>query len=323
MGSSTSVLAREEMRKRSPSLLVISPAKDEARYIGRTIDSMIAQSHRPSLWIIVDDGSTDRTAEIAEEAAIQHPWIKVVRRRPGTERRVGPGVIEAFYEGLALANLDDYDFVCKLDADLEFGPEYFAECFHRFAENPRLGTFSGKAFIPEKGRLIPERTGDQFSMGCAKFYRRQCFEEIGGFVREVMWDGIDCHRCRMLGWEAASDHDPQLRILHLRPMGSSHRNIFHGRMRWGRGQYFMGTHPLYILGITAYRVFDRPRVLGGLCILAGYIDSWIHRRPRYEDAEFRRHLHRWQFAELKTRFGRLFHIGRRRQEHVEAVGQGS
>jgi glycosyltransferase involved in cell wall biosynthesis len=167
-------------------LLVISPAKDEAQYIERTIESMVGQTHRPALWVIVDDGSSDRTGAIAEQAGRDHPWIEVLHRPPGAGRRVAPGVVEAFYDGLALANLDDYDFLCKLDADIEIPPDYFAACLRRFAENPRLGTISGKAFIPTEQALIPERNSDDFSMGCAKLYRKKCFEQIGGFVREVM-----------------------------------------------------------------------------------------------------------------------------------------
>src|SRR5436189_3614691 len=96
------------------------------------------------------------------------------------------------------------------------------------------------------------------SVGMTKFYRTTCFREIGGFVREVMWDGIDCHRCRMFGWKALSLRDPELQIVHLRQMGSSHKSVFHGRLRWGRGQFFMGTHPLYLLAIAAYRMAERP-----------------------------------------------------------------
>ena len=128
------------------------------------------------------------------------------------------------------------------------------------------------------GSSCSERTGDDFSHGVAKLYRRECFEEIGGFVREVMWDGIDCHRCRMLGWEAVSDPDPRLAMTHLRQMGSSYRSVFHGRMRWGRGQYFMGTHPLYLLFVGLYRMAERPWVLGGLCIVWGYAKAWAQAR---------------------------------------------
>lgn len=285
----------------SPSILVISPVKDEAEFLERTIASMVAQTCRPSRWVIVNDGSADRTGEIADAAAAEHPWISVLHRPRGAARRVGPGVVEAFYAGLECYPLSDFEYVCKLDGDLEFSPLYFATLMERFAANPRLGTISGKCLVRVGGRVVPERTGDGFSHGVAKLYRRECFEQIGGFVREVMWDGIDCHRCRMLGWEAVSDADPELAILHLRQMGSSHRSVYHGRLRWGRGQYFMGTHPLYLLGIAAYRMAERPWVLGGACILLGYLGAWVSGHRRYGDAAFRRHLHEWQFRELRDR----------------------
>jgi glycosyltransferase involved in cell wall biosynthesis len=282
--------------------LVITPAKDEAQFLPRTIATVVGQTLRPTRWVIVDDGSTDETAAIARQAAIEHPWITVLSRPQGAGRRVGPGVVEAFYAGLEHAGgLDGFDYVCKLDGDLELAPGYFAELVRRFESNPRLGTASGKSHLLIDGNLVRERTSDDISHGMSKFYRRECFEQIGGFVREVMWDGIDCHRCRMFGWEAASYGDPELRIVHLRQMGSSYKSVFHGRLRWGRGQYFMGTHPLYLMGITAYRLFERPWVLGGLCILAGYGGAWLRRVPRYEDAHFRRHLHRWQLRELAER----------------------
>jgi poly-beta-1,6-N-acetyl-D-glucosamine synthase len=285
----------------APRVLIISPAKDEAAYIERTIASMVTQKHRPALWIIVDDGSSDATAEMADRAAREHDWIRVVHRPKDRPRSVGPGVIEAFYTGLKMVKLADFDFVCKLDADLEFAPNYFADLLDRFAANPRLGTASGKCYVPVGDRLVLERTGDEFSHGVAKLYRRECFEEIGGFVHEVMWDGIDCHRCRMFGWEAVSYADPALAITHLRQMGSSFRSVYHGRLRWGRGQYFMGTHPLYLLGISAYRMFERPWVLGGLCILAGYVSAWMRGAPRYGDALFRGFLQRWQIRRLVQR----------------------
>lgn len=298
----TQATAEDEPRDRgasTPAILIISPVKDEAAYLSRTIDSMVAQTVRPTVWLIVNDGSTDETGAIADAAAARHPWIQVLHRPAGTQRRVGPGVVEAFYAGLALFDLDRFDYVCKLDGDLEFPPRYFEELLRRFDANPRLGTASGKAHVPVGDRFVLERTGDQFSHGVAKLYRRECFEEIGGFVREVMWDGIDCHRCRMLGWEAVSYSDPELAIKHLRLMGSSFKSVYHGRVRWGRGQYFMGTHPVYIMAISAYRMAERPWVLGGLSLLYGYWKAAIERKPRYDDPEFRRYLHRWQFGELK------------------------
>lgn len=281
---------------------------------------MVAQTHQPAQWIIVDDGSQDETGAIADEAARQHSWITVVHRPRGAPRRVGPGVIGAFYDGVAHATLGDFDYICKLDGDIELPPTYFAELLERFAANPRLGTASGKCFVPVGDRFVLERTGDEFSHGVAKLYRMKCFAEIGGFVREVMWDGIDCHRCRQFGWEAVSYADPQLRIVHLRLMGSSFRSVYHGRMRWGRGQYFMGTHPLYVLGIALYRMLERPWILGGTCILAGYAGAWLWQRPRYDDLEFRQHLRRWQLHELGRRAFGWTRRFRRASTAVDANG---
>lgn len=291
-------------------ILIITPAKDEAEYIEKTIASMVAQTHRPAMWVIVDDGSDDNTGALADAAAAQHNWIQVLHRPAGTQRRVGPGVIEAFYAGLETAEMSDFDFVMKMDADIEVQPGYFANLMNRFRQNPRLGTASGKCYVPIEDTFVLERSGDEFSHGVAKLFRRECFEQIGGFVREVMWDGIDCHRCRMLNWDACSISDPELKIIHLRLMGSSHKSIFHGRRRWGRGQYFMGTHPLYLLGISAYRMAERPWVFGGLSILAGFIGSYFRDADRYEDPEFRQFLRKWQMGELGRRLLRLVGIRR-------------
>ncbi len=282
-----------------PRLLIISPARNEGQYIERTIRSMVAQTVRPVQWLIVDDGSTDETPAIAEEAAARHDWITVHRRQDRGIRKLGGGVVEAFNDGLQRFELDDFDYVCKLDCDLEFEDTYFERLLAKFSEDSRLGTASGKAWIRVGRRLVPERSSDEFSQGQSKLYRVACFRDIGGFVPEVMWDGIDCHRCRMLGWRARSFRDDELRFIHLRPMGSSFRGILHGRMRWGRGQYFMGTHGLYALAIGCYRMFDRPFVLGGLCILAGYLSACVRRQDRYEDEAFRRHLHKWQMERLR------------------------
>jgi glycosyltransferase involved in cell wall biosynthesis len=288
-----------EPPKPTPRTLVISPVRNEAEYLPRTIDTMVAQTVRPTLWLIVDDGSSDATPQIAARAAAAHEWIRLHRRADRGARKVGGGVVEAFDDGLAQFNLGDVDYVCKLDGDLELPPRYFELLYEQFDANPRLGTASGKSWMRLGGRLVWERSSDEMSQGQTKLYRVACFQDIGGFVREVMWDGIDCHRCRMLGWQAASFRDPELRFIHLRPMGSSFRSIYRGRIRWGYGQHFMGTHPLYALAIAGYRTWERPWVVGGLLILAGYVSGYLRRKPRYGDLEFRRFLRRWQLSRLR------------------------
>ncbi|NEP17867.1 MAG: glycosyltransferase family 2 protein [Leptolyngbya sp. SIO4C1] len=276
--------------------ILISPCRNEAAYIQTTIDAIAKQSVLPAKWIIVDDGSTDETPKIIAAAASQYPFIEIIRRDNRGERSVGPGVIEAFYAGYSTIDPSDYDYVCKLDVDLDIPATYFEQLMQRMETNPRLGTCSGKPyFLGKDGKLVSERCGDETSVGMIKFYRTACFEQIGGFVRQVMWDGIDCHRCRMKGWIACSWDDPDLRFTHLRPMGSSHKSISTGRLRHGSGQYFMGTGPLYMLASAVYRMMAPPLVVGGVMMLAGYLKSMLTRQTRYDDLEFRQFLRRYQW----------------------------
>lgn len=286
---------------RARRYLLISPCRDEAQYIRRTLDSVAAQTVQPALWIVVDDGSTDETPQILEDYARRLPYLRVVRRVDRGGRKVGPGVIEAFYAGLETVRLEDFDYVCKLDMDLELPVGYFEVLMQRMEANPRIGTTSGKPWIvrPDTGALEPELCGDEMSVGMTKFYRVSCFREIGGFVREVLWDGIDCHRARMLGWIAESVDIEPLRFLHLRPQGTSHKGVWTGRLRVGFGQYFMGTSPLYILAVVIYRLPAYPVLIGSTAMLWGYMRSWLRGVPRYDDLEFRRFLRAYQHACLR------------------------
>jgi len=264
----------------------------------QTLDTVIAQSVQPAKWIIVDDGSTDDTPRILEKYSRKHDWIEVVTRPDRGHRAVGPGVIDAFYAGYAAIDPDQYDYLCKLDLDLRLPPRYFEILIERMVANPLIATCSGKAYVEHNDELVAERHGDEMSLGMTKFYRVSCFKAIGGFVHEVMWDGIDCHQCRMKGWIACSWDDPELRFVHLRPMGSSQQSIYSGRMRHGYGQYFMGTGFWYMLVSAASRINQRPYVLGSVAMLWGWIKSALQRKPRYQDKEFIAFLRRYQWRAL-------------------------
>ena len=274
--------------------VLISPCRNEADFMRQTLDSVAAQSIRPATWVIVDDGSTDATPQILAQYAARYDWIRVVTRSDRGRRAIGPGVIDAFYAGYETIDPDDYEYLCKLDLDLRLPPRYFETLIERMEANPRLATCSGKAYLELDGRLVNERHGDEASIGASKFYRVACFKALGGFVREVMWDGIDCHRCRMRGWIACSWDDPELRFVHLRPMGSSQQSIYAGRMRHGFGQYYMGTGFLYMLANAVNRLNEKPYVVGSLAMLWGWLSSALQGKPRFADPEFRRFLRRYQ-----------------------------
>ena len=278
--------------------LAISPCRNEQSFMRQTLDTVIAQTVRPALWIIVDDGSADGTPEILAEYARMHSFIRIVRLDDRGYRNVGPGVIDAFYAGYQTIAIDEFDFLCKLDLDLALPPRYFEILIQRMLENRRIGTCSGKPYFvhTHTGQLLSEKCGDENSIGASKFYRVGCFNQIGGFVRQVMWDGIDGHRCRMLGWIACSWDEPDLRFIHLRPMGSSYKSMTTGRMRHGHGQYFMGTGPLYMTISALYRMTRPPIVIGGLAMWWGYIKSMLSGKERLEDTDFRAFLRKYQWT---------------------------
>ena len=280
----------------------------------RTMDSVVGQSLTPALWVIVDDGSTDETPQILAEYAAKHDWIRIVPKPDRGHRAVGPGVIEAFYAGLETIS-EDYPYICKLDLDLDLPPRYFEILIERMEDDPRIGTCSGKPYVRRGDQLVSERRGDEMSVGMTKFYRKACFDAIGGFVREVMWDAIDCHKARSMGWRAISWDDPDLRFEHLRPMGSSQTSIYTGRRRHGFGQYFMGSDPIYFAATAVFRGLEPPYVLGGLAMMQGYLGAMFRRAPRLDDPELRAFIRDYQRRSLR--------MGRRRAvAEIEAERAG-
>jgi len=283
----------------APRLVLISPCRNEAETLERTLSSIEAQTLQPVLWVIVDDGSTDQTPEILAAAEARIPFLRVVRREDRGFRKVGGGVIEAFDCGLEAVDTE-YDFLAKLDVDLELDPRYLEVALPYFEEDPSLAAVSGHVYCYRGGEFVQE-----FSMipeavaGCFKLYRREAFETIGGFQREVMWDGIDIHECRRRGLRTTNLPDEALRILHLRPMGASDRSIYRGRLRWGEGQWFMGSSFPYVLASGLFRMRERPWIIGGLLIIVGFLKASLQRKPRYEVPEFRAALRTWQWARLR------------------------
>ena len=280
-------------------LVIVAPVRDEAKLIKLTLDSLIQQRFQPTECLFVDDGSTDNTAEIIQEYAEQYPFIRVVRRGDRGFRKVGGGVVAAFKFGVSQIMHSDYEFIAKLDGDMSFGPQYLEKMFDQFAHNERLACVSGKVFRPEGDDLIEEQIIDEHVAGQFKLYRRKAFEQIGGFVEEVMWDGIDVHMSRMNGWETKSFFDKDAILYHHRLMGSSDKNVYKGRLRWGRGIWFMGYHPLYAIASGFFRMREKPFILGGLLIIAGYFGAALKSAPRYEYPGFREYLQKWQLTQLK------------------------
>jgi poly-beta-1,6-N-acetyl-D-glucosamine synthase len=279
--------------------VLVSPCKDEAKFIEKTLRSIARQTVRPVQWVIVDDGSRDDSMALVAQYQSAMPFIKVVHRDSGA-RAVGAGVIQAFNAGLAAVDAP-HDFVCKFDVDLELPPRYFERMLAKMAADPRLATFSGKPWYHNRaGALVPELCGDESSVGMIKFYRREAFDAIGGFVVENGWDMLDGHMARWHGWRAGSRDEEDTRFLHLRAMGSSQKSLRHGRARHGEAQWRIGSHPLFFAAAAVNRLREPPPVTGALWFTSGYLRAALRGTPRLGDADFIRFLRRYQLRALRT-----------------------
>lgn len=281
-------------------LVIISPVRNEAQYVRNTLDAMVAQTVRPAEWLFVDDGSTDDTRSIIESYAEKHPWIRVVSRDDRGFRQLGAGVIAAFDFGRSQLATQDYQYIAKLDGDMSFSPRYLEIMLNKLQNDQQLAAVSGKVFRPDKKGFVEEYIIDDMVAGQFKLYKRDAFDDIGGFTQTILWDGIDIHRCRMKGYKTLSFHDKEARLIHHRLMGSSDKNVFAGRVRLGRGIWFMGYHPLYAIASGLFRTHERPYVIGGLIIIGSYFFAAIRREPRYEDREFIKELQSWQLTTLRN-----------------------
>jgi glycosyltransferase involved in cell wall biosynthesis len=285
-------------------LVIVSPVRDEANLIRLTLESVVSQTIWPQEWVVVDDGSTDETAAIVQEYAARYPFIRLVQHANRGYRKLGGGVVVAFKFGLTQIQSTGFEFIAKLDGDMSFDPKYLEIMMDRFKTDPRLAAVSGKVVRPEGGELVDEPIIDEHVAGQFKLYRWAAYRDIGGFVEEVMWDGIDVHLARMKGWHTLSFHDPDALLHHHRLMGSSDKSVYRGRLRWGRGIYFMGYHPLYAIASGVFRMQERPLVVGGLLIIFGYFNAALTGAKRFEYPGFRSYLQTWQLKELRRRLTR-------------------
>jgi biofilm PGA synthesis N-glycosyltransferase PgaC len=272
------------MRRRTSEMkryVIVTPVRDEAKYVAATIESVTAQTIRPVEWIIVNDGSTDRTGDIIDRYSAEFSWIRVVHRSNRGFRKAGGGVVEAFYDGFNALHSDDWEFIVKLDGDLTFSPEYFERCFERFSERPRLGIGGGEIYHDVEGDLKREANPKFHVRGATKIYRRPCWEAIGGLWVAPGWDTIDEVKANMLGWETSSFED--LRLLHHRFTGSADGKL-RDRIKHGIACYVSGYHPLFVGASCVYRLFQKPYFIGSVAICYGYVKGFCTRTPQVNDA---------------------------------------
>ena len=279
--------------------VLVTPARNVADYIELTLRSVVAQSCRPSRWVIVSDGSTDGTDDIVRRYAAEHDWIELVRMPERTERHFA-GKVHAFNAGLARLTGMSYDLIASLDADISFNADYFDFLLSRFAANPRLGV-AGTPF-QETGRSYDYRfTNIEHVSGACQMFRRACFESIGGY-RPVSGGGIDwiaVTSARMKGWQTRTFTETACH--HHRPMGTAGSNRLAASFRLGSKDYRLGGHPLWQAFRGVYQLRSRPYVLGGVLLMAGFFWDLLCGAPKVVDVELQQFHRGEQMARLKAR----------------------
>jgi poly-beta-1,6-N-acetyl-D-glucosamine synthase len=276
--------------------VAIIVAKNEERYIGRTLRSLRAQTAPPDLIYVVDDGSTDGTARIVADLAAEFPALRLVRRPAGIPRTHDDGVVPAFRAAYDLCAGMQVEYVSRLDADIEFPPDYFARLLDHLDAHPDWAMAGGVPHEEVGGRVRAWKMPAQHVPGALKTMRRDVFDRIGGFVPTYSWDIVDGVAMRALGYRTG--HLP-LRVEHLRPHGS-YDGVLRGRVKWGEGAWTIGAHPLYALARGAYLMTqNRPWVLAGAAFWWGYLRAALRRTPRIADTALTRALRREQLARLR------------------------
>jgi len=258
------------MRSHDLAYVLITPARNEERFIEDAIRSVTSQTVLPRKWVIVSDGSTDRTDDIVRRCVAGRSWIEFIRRPEHRDRHFAAKV-QCFNSGYEKVQRYEYDIVGNLDADITFEHDYFEFLLNKFAEDPKLGV-AGTPFV-ESGVSYDYRFASiEHVSGACQLFRRECFEEIGGYV-PVEGGGIDwiaVTTARMRGWKTRTFLE---RVCHHhRPMGTGGSGRFRALYRLGRQDYFLGGHPLWQFLRACFQMTRKPYFLGGLLLFAGY--SW-------------------------------------------------
>lgn len=282
--------------------LVISPVKDEERHVEHTLQSMVHQTVKPVRWLIVDDGSSDRTPEIIQRYQRNHSFIQLLRTPAKQARQPGSGVIRAFNLGYEVAHGLDYSFIVKLDCDLSFEADYFERLSQKFSEDLKLGIASGSYLEAPDGQTWNEVAMPPYhAAGASKVMRRACFEQIGGFIPARGWDTVDEIRAMARGWHTG--HFSELKMRHWKPegsgIGSFRTNLMHGEI-----YYLTGGSELFFFFKVLKRLACRPFLIGGMALLWGCLRAKFRRCQRLvteEEARCYRALLNGRIAEKLKR----------------------
>ena len=292
------------MATRHRPYVLVTAARNERDVIQLTLDSVVAQTETPKMWVIVSDNSDDGTDDVVRSFAARHPFIRLCRNDKPSERSTAAKV-KAINLGIKALAGTDYAYIGNVDADVTFEERHFETLIERFESDGVLGVIGGRIFqMDTRGRAVEANASTESVAGATQFFRRECFDQMGGYrpIAGGMEDGIAEITARYHGWKTRSYSD--LPVVHHRELGTVGRSVYKARFKSGETEYIVGFGFAYHFLRTLSRIFERPYVIGSVLVLAGYVWALISRQTRVVPAELVRFIRREQATRLASRLGR-------------------
>lgn len=280
---------------------IITPACNEIAYIRYTLDSVIAQTLPPAQWIIVDDGSTDCTADVVHGYAKKHPWIKLVKNTPHEAKRQGGGkVVRAFMRGYQALDVMDFEFIVKLDADLTLPPNYFEEISRAYELEPAIGMCGGYLSELSNGVWKKDKVASYHLRGAIKAYRKKCFEEIGGIRPVDNWDFLDEMTAIYSGWSVKI---LPLEVRHHRPTSTLINKGLKFSFKMGQ-IYYKDGYDLFLLALRCmpYGLGTKPYLLSSAALILGFLASCLAKPEKDVNAGLEKFIRKFQYTRIKKYF---------------------
>jgi glycosyltransferase involved in cell wall biosynthesis len=286
----------------SNSYVLITAARDEELHIPDTIRSVAAQTIKPKKWIIISDGSTDRTDDIIKHYSKHYDFIFYLRKERVEQRNGFASKVYALQCGHEMIKGGEYHFIGHLDADVSFEESYFECLLRKFKEDRRLGICGGFIYEKNDGEFKSRASNRTYSVaGAVQLFRRECYEEIGG-LKPLEVGGEDWYleiMARMKGWKVESFAD--MKVFHHK---KSHqvRGVFKEALRQGKMDYMLGSHPLFEVAKSLRRFKERPFPIHPLLRMAGFGWAYLSRERRPVSMEIVAYLRKDQLERLKAIF---------------------
>lgn len=302
-------LNEDAMHQRNQSYVLITPARNEEKFIEKVIESVIRQTFLPAKWVIVNDGSTDATASIVTRYLPKYSWIELVNLSPHRDRSFAAKV-HAFNAGFERIKNTQFEVIGNLDSDLSFEPDYLEFLMSKFSQDPNLGV-AGTIFCEEGYSSATDSfEGQNHVAGGCQLFRQQCFEEIGGYVpnRAGGIDWIAVTTARMMGWTTRSFREKS--FFHYRSLGTAERSVLASAFSYGEKDYYLGNHPLWEILRVAYRALKKPYIVGAVALYSGYLSAFLRRMERPVSDQLMQFHRAEQMRKLKSIFKAMFGLKR-------------